>query len=367
MLAMVAGWWDSSRGDANRFHNMNRLIIIILIAVALFTGSCTQNNNGPTLSELKKGFQNPPDSARPGVYWFIMDGNISKQGITADLESMKAAGLGSVLLMEVNVGIPRGKVDFMSEEWMNLFTHIVRESERLGIAITLGVGPGWTGSGGPWVSGAQSMKHLVCSSIQVSGAESKPIVLPKPSPVNPYFGEGSFTPELKQKWLDYYEDVAVLAFPTPSGNLKIKDITEKALFYREPYSSKPGVKPYLLSLANYTEPSPGTAISKKEIIDVTSFLKPDGELKWKVPEGNWTIMRMGSRNNGAVTRPAPIPGVGFEADKFDTTALNAHLANFTGKLLQKTGIPAKNLQGGLKMLHMDSWEMGAQYWTAKFR
>jgi hypothetical protein len=367
MLAMVAGWWDSSRGDANRFHNMNRLIIIILIAVALFTSSCTQNNNGPTLSELKKGFQNPPDSARPGVYWFIMDGNISKQGITADLESMKAAGLGSVLLMEVNVGIPRGKVDFMSEEWMNLFTHIVRESERLGIAITLGVGPGWTGSGGPWVSGAQSMKHLVCSSIQVSGSERKPIVLLKPAPMNPYFGEGSFTPELKQKWLDYYEDVAVLAFPTPSGNFKIIDITEKALFYREPYSSKPGVKPYLLSLANYTEPSPGTAISKKEIIDVTSFLKPDGELEWKVPEGNWTIMRMGSRNNGAVTRPAPIPGVGFEADKFDTTALNAHLANFTGKLLQKTGIPDKNLQGGLKMLHMDSWEMGAQNWTAKFR
>ena len=78
-------------------------------------------------------------------------------------------------------------------------------------------------------------------------------------------------------------------------------------------------------------------------------------------------MRMGSRNNGAVTRPAPSPGLGFEADKFDTTAINAHMANFTGKLFKRIGIPDKNKQGGLKMLHMDSWEMGAQNWTPKFR
>jgi len=342
---------------------MNRIVFVITISATLLACSCSQHKGDSSLSELKKGFLNPPDSTRPGVYWFIMDGNISKQGITADLESMKAAGLGSVLLMEVNVGIPRGKVDFMSEEWMNLFTHVVRESERLGIAITLGVGPGWTGSGGPWVTGAQSMKHLVFSSVQVSGNETKPMFLSKPAPMNPYFGDGAFTPELKQKWLDYYEDVCVLAFPAPAGDFKIGDITEKALYYREPYTSVPGVKPFLPSLANYSEPTSGTAISPDKIIDVTTFMKPDGTLAWKAPKGNWTIMRFGSRNNGGVTRPAPLPGVGFEADKFDTSAINAHMASFTGKLLEKTGMPDKNKQGGLKMLHMDSWEMGAQNWT----
>ncbi|MDR2641836.1 MAG: hypothetical protein LBC74_03475, partial [Planctomycetaceae bacterium] len=60
-------------------------------------------------------FQAPPDSARPWVYWFIMDGNLSKEGITADLESMKQQGIGGVIIMEVNVGVPRGKVGFMSE------------------------------------------------------------------------------------------------------------------------------------------------------------------------------------------------------------------------------------------------------------
>ena len=346
---------------------MKRIIFFITIAATMVVFSCSQRMSETSLSELKQGFLNPPDSARPGVYWYFMDGNISKEAITADLESMKKVGIGTVLFLEVNVGIPRGKVDFMSEEWMNLFTHIVRESERLGIAITLGVGPGWTGSGGPWVPGAQSMKHLVYSSVQISGNQNKPIILPKPEPMKPYFGEGAFTPELKQKWLDYYEDICVLAFPAPEGDFKISDITEKALYYREPYTSKPGVKPFLPSLANYTEPNKGTAISPDKIIDVTQYLKPDGTLDWKVPGGTWTIMRFGSRNNGAVTRPAPLSGVGFEADKMDTTAINAHMASFTGKLLEKTGMPDKDKQGGLKMLHMDSWEMGAQNWTVKFR
>ncbi|MDR1923630.1 MAG: hypothetical protein LBQ66_04575, partial [Planctomycetaceae bacterium] len=77
-------------------------------------------------------FQTPPDSARPAVYWFIMDGNLTKEGITADFEAMKQQGIGGLILMEVNVGVPRGKVEFMSETWQEHFVHIVRETERLG-------------------------------------------------------------------------------------------------------------------------------------------------------------------------------------------------------------------------------------------
>jgi hypothetical protein len=347
---------------------MKRLIPVFL-ALVCTTLVCFNYPSGeePEIAKLKEGFLNPPDAARPGVYWYFMDGNLSKEAITEDLESMKAVGIGNVLFLEVNLGLPRGKVDFLSDEWQNLFAHAVREAERLGITITLGVGPGWTGSGGPWVSGAESMKHLVSSSIQVSGDENKAIVLPKPDPKKPYFGEGSFTPELRKLWLDYYEDVAVLAFPTPAGDFKIADVDEKALYYRAPYTSAKNVKQFLPSLANYQEPQKNAVVSKDQIIDVTRFMKPDGTLEWKVPSGSWTIMRLGSRNNGAVTRPAPKPGLGFEADKFDTAAINSHLENFTGKLFRKIGVPDKNLPGGLKMLHMDSWEMGAQNWSHQFR
>src|SRR5512137_405094 len=134
--------------------------------LATFIASCSNPKHS---NYLKQGFMNPPDSARPGVYWYFMDGNIDREAMTADLESMKEAGIGYVLFLEVNVGVPRGKVDFLSEEWQVLYKHAVKEAERLGIRIVLGSGPGWTGSGGPWVTPAQSMTHLVASETTVTG------------------------------------------------------------------------------------------------------------------------------------------------------------------------------------------------------
>lgn len=337
---------------------------IYLLLFLLFC-SCTPPAN--TFSELEKGFVTPPDSARPGVYWYFMDGNLSGEAMTKDLESMKKAGIGHVVYLEVNVGVPRGSVDFLGPEWKELFKHAVEECERLGIAITLGVGPGWTGSGGPWVEAQASMQHLVASSSEVEGAGKRTIRLNRPSPKRPFFGEGGFTPQVRKQWEDYYEDVAVLAFPTPPEQGTISDSEEKALYYRAPYSSQPGVKQYLPTASGYGSPSASEAIQQDKIIDLTNLLKDDGSIEWDVPEGKWTVMRFGSRNNGAVTRPAPLPGVGLEADKFDTTALNAHLDKFTGELFRTIGTRDQNLPGGLKMLHMDSWEMGAQNWTQQFR
>ena len=70
---------------------------------------------------------NPPDSARPGVYWYFMDGNLSKEAMTKDLEAMRTAGIGYLVYLEVNVDVPRGPVDFLSDEWQDLFGHAVAE------------------------------------------------------------------------------------------------------------------------------------------------------------------------------------------------------------------------------------------------
>lgn len=207
------------------------LLFNALLAIASLSAN-SQNITNPTVAGLKAGFINPPASAKPGVYWYFMDGNMNKESITKDLEAMKKSGIGNVIFLEVNVGIPRGKVDFLSAEWQNLFKYAVKEAERLGIAITLGIGPGWTGSGGPWVKPEQSMQDLVSSSVNVKGGQTEKIILPIPPPKPPYFGEGAFTPELKKQWNSFYEDVAVLAFPTPANTDKVADIDEKALYYR---------------------------------------------------------------------------------------------------------------------------------------
>ena len=354
------------------FQNNKSGIVFISILVILWSG-CNKKITGSDKADisgikaLRSGFVQPPDAARPGVYWYFMDGNLSEEGMTKDLESMAKVGIGNLIFLEVNVGVPRGKVDFLSERWLELFAHAEKECRRLKIDMTLGIGPGWSGSGGPWVAPEQSMQHLVSACIEVSANENKKIVLPVPHPKKPFFGEGVFTPELKKQWLEFYEDVAVLAFPQPADTVRIKDIDEKALYYRAPYSSVAGVKPYLSSFVDTANEATAATVSKSKIIDLTNQLQADGTLNWKPPFGRWIIMRFGTRNNGAVTRPAPFPGLGFEADKFDTVALNKHFEAYTGRIFKKIGKPAKKSEGGLKFLHMDSWEMGAQNWTKNFR
>ena len=346
---------------------MNKIFFVlkgsIVISFLYLILSCGNNNNG---DYLKNGFINPPDSARPGVYWYFMDGNIEREAITADLESMKEEGIGYVVFLEVNVGVPRGKVDFLSEEWQELYRHAVKEAERLGIRIVLGSGPGWAGSGGPWVTPAQSMLHLVAADTVVNGPASFDGILQVPEPKKPFFGENSLTPELKRLRDDWFEDVFVLAFPTPVNPEKIPLIDEKALYYRAPYTSQAGVLPYL-TVSETRSTGKGSAIDSKRIIDISDRLGSGGRLKWDVPPGKWTIMRFCTRNNGAVTRPAPMPGLGFECDKFDTTAFNSHYEAYVGKLISKSQPEKAESGGGWTMIHIDSWEMGAQNWSPHFR
>ncbi|OGD18391.1 MAG: hypothetical protein A2W03_06685 [Candidatus Aminicenantes bacterium RBG_16_63_16] len=350
--------------------------VVAALTLVLGRSGCAPPGNTPlprtsaAAGALARGFAAPPDSARPWVYWMWMDGNLSREGITADLEAMKRAGIGGVIAMEVNVGVPRGTVEFMGPEWRKLFQHAVSEAERLGLEITLNAGPGWTGSGGPWVKPELSMQHLVASAVPISGPGRFDGVLPRPARRPGFFGDGLLPPDLEKIKNDYYRDVCVLAFPTPPAAGAIPDIEEKALYVRAPYSSQPGVRPFLPSPGDYPPAAAGSAVDPTRVVDLTSRLAPDGRLAWDVPKGDWTILRFGCTSTGATTRPAPVPGLGMECDKLDKAALDAHFDSFIGELLRELGprpaVSAAAPAGGWTMLHIDSWEMGAQNWTAAF-
>ncbi len=311
--------------------------------------------------ELDRAFVTPPPAARPWVYWLIMDGNLTREGITADLEAMARAGIGGAIFMEVNVGVPRGPVEFMSPTWCGLIAHAIREAERLGLELALPSGPGWCGTGRPWVRPEQSMQHLVASEIQVEGPTRFEGDLPRPQPRPPYFGERTLTPELRKAWKEFCRDVTVLAFPSPRGNYRISDVHEKALYVRPPYSSVAGVKPLLL-------PDPKVlpaeeCIPRHRVVE----LKLDGDrLVWDVPPGRWTIQRWARTLTGQTTRSAPTPGLGFETDKFDSKAIEEHFEAFIGQLVKLVG-PRRHADRGWTMVHFDSWEMGAQNWSERFR
>lgn len=152
---------------------------------------------------LVAGFKNPLPSARPWVFWFWMGGNITKEGMTADLEAMARVGIGGVLIMNVQQGLtaPRPAV-FMSPEWRALFAHGVAEAHRLGLQVCIHDCDGWSGSGGPWVTPDKAMQQLVWTETH-------------------FHGPGQFAAELPlpPRVLDYYRDLAVLAFPATAGDL----------------------------------------------------------------------------------------------------------------------------------------------------
>ena len=331
-----------------------RIIAIILVSLSSVADAAT----------LEDDFRSPPQPAKPWVYWINMDGHFTKEGITADLESMKKVGIGGMIHMDVDVGVPRGKVPFMSETWKENFRHAVLECERLGLEFTTITGPGWTGTGGPWVKAAQSMQHLLPVSVDTKGPATFNEILPIPQPRVSGYHEAQ-TPEMRESLAAFHEDVAVYAFPRCDP--VVENIDEKALFVRNPYTSMAGVRTHFPSPANFPEPDKSQVIDPGKIIDLTSRLQPDGRLQWEVPPGDWTILRMARRSTGANTRPAPAAGLGFESNKFDQRALEAHFEAYFDPLLKSIGPRPLDRMTGFTGLDADSWEMGAQNWTPGFR
>ncbi len=155
--------------------------------------------------DLEQDFVRPPVSAYPQCLWFWMNGQVSKEGITMDMEAMKAVGIGGVFHFDVGTDIPAGPVHYLSAEWLELKKHAIREAERLGLGFVLHNCPGWSASGGPWITPELSMQQVTWSEVYVSGGKEIDIFLPKP------FHK-----------LDYYRDITVLAFPSLRGEAPLQ-------------------------------------------------------------------------------------------------------------------------------------------------
>ena len=338
-------------------------ILAAAFALAAFNGSAGTPRPTELALPLEQAFENPPDSARPWVYWYFMDGNTTREGMKADLDAMKKAGIGGVLILEIGAGRPpRGPVEFLSPKWLELFGYAIAEADHLGIEVAVGTGPGWCGAGGKSVKPDDAMQHTVASETTVTGPVDYSSVLPIPAPRAPFFGVRTLTSELRKEWESYYRDVAVLAFPEPEGAERLPDADEKAIYQRAPFSSRSGVKPYLTPSQKAVPPE--KCVDPAKVVDLTAKMDAAGRLTWRVPEGRWTILRVGRRLTGQTTRPAPKPGLGFETSKFDRGAIERHLHDYADKILAAAG--PRRPGRGLTTLHFDSWEMSAQNGSAEF-
>src|SRR5690349_17190721 len=79
---------------------------------------------------LETRFENPPEAAKPLTWWHWVDGNVTKRGVTGDLEAMKRAGLGGCYLFSIGGFFPEGPAKFRQPEWYDLLDHTVKEADR---------------------------------------------------------------------------------------------------------------------------------------------------------------------------------------------------------------------------------------------
>jgi len=128
-----------------------RFFLIFLIALVV---SCTHD---PSVADLEKGFINPPDSARPSVWWHWLNENISKDGITRDLEAMAAQGLGGATIFNLGGQAVQGPATYGSDQWQECVNHAFAEAKRLGLELSFQNCGGWATSGGPWVTPASEI------------------------------------------------------------------------------------------------------------------------------------------------------------------------------------------------------------------
>jgi hypothetical protein len=288
---------------------------------------------------LESGFSHPPPSARPWVYWFPLDGNISSNGITLDLEAMARVGIGGVLYMETDQGAPRGPAAFGGQLWRDLFKHICAEAHRLGLEVNMNNDAGWCGSGGPWITPELSMQRIVWTERTVRGPRRFDELLPQP-----------------QTLRDYYRDIAVFAFPTPASNYVIPKLAGKSASV-----------PEAIPLQTAYPALPAEAIVPRErIVDLTSQCDASGHLVWDAPAGHWTLLRLGHTTTGKDNHPAPIAGRGLECDKLSKEAAEAAFAGLMKKVIEDS-LPLVGERKTLVSTHIDSWEVGSQNWTPKFR
>jgi hypothetical protein len=134
------------------------LLLSGMLAGAAGSPAQSPTQESQTADPLVVGFENPPLEARPLAWWHWMVGYITKEGITADLESMKRIGLGGAQMFDIRLAMNgpdgqrlEGPVKFMSPEWRDLVKHAVAECDRLGLEISVLNAQGWGQAGGEHV------------------------------------------------------------------------------------------------------------------------------------------------------------------------------------------------------------------------
>ena len=334
--------YSATRNANQRGHNAPRPAERNMITVLRFLALASVLAGGAAFGEdeLEHIFAHPPQEAKPRVMWMWMGSNLTKQGITSDLEALHDAGFGGTLMFSLadttspwarEIGkSPTPEIVAWTNPWWEMVRHAVVESKRLGLDFGMFNGAGYESSGGPWITPELSMQELCWSETPVKGSAKLSTVLPRakvdPRAVMPY---PVFNPD--------------------TGKLEKPDIPARKTFFRD--------------VAVLALPATGI-VAKEKVLDLTDKMTSDGTLAWDVPAGQWIVYRFGYTTMGALIQPAQWKAIGLECDKMSPEAVTFHISRVIGEIKRHLGSLVGN---GFSFVHLDSYEAGTPTWTPKMR
>ena len=335
--------------DSIMFGSKRRDVVKAAFSAAVAVLIAVPSSAALSAGLSREAFRNPPHEAKPHTWWHWMNGNVTKEGITADLEAMARVGIGGAQIFDAGLALPKGPVAFASDAWFDCLVHADREAKRLGIELCIANCSGWSSSAGPWITPELSMKYVVDTTVRVKGGERFDGRLPLPKK-------------------GFYEDIAVLAFPEPSAaKAALRDLPDfdmQVFRGRGNFRMGAGEGGPQMPLPITDELAPPEAcVASREIIDLTSQMRSDGSLAWEAPKSHaaWIVLRVGYMANGRTNRSASKAGLGLECDKLDPHALDVHFDAYVGRLLKR--LPKDR---ALKGVLLDSYEVFGQNWTRGF-
>lgn len=338
----------------------------LALRAAAILFACCLALPGQAAADLESAFKSPPAEARPWVFWFWINGNVSREGITKDLEAMKRVGIGGVIWMEVSGPrwAPRGPIEADSKEWHETMQWAISEADRLGLAFTLSVDFGY-GSGGPHITPELSMQKLLWSETQVRGGGPVTVILPQPvvdtKPaliwLHPDERMRADVSAALQR-ADSFRDASVFAYPAAQAKASRLFRSNKG----EPLEAYDG-RGWTTDLPPLAEQGSPVPVEPGNIIDLTAMMGAGGELRWDAPPGEWIVVRLGHATNLKMTRPVPSRVLGLEADRLHPRGIDAHFDHRLKPILEAAGDKAGRT---LQYIHIDSWEAHGQNWTTGF-
>jgi hypothetical protein len=236
---------------------------------------------------------------KPWTRWWWPGSIVTPSDLTAAMEKYRNAGLGG---MEIAViygvkGHEDKFINYLSPKWMDMFTHTLKESERLDLGIELANASGWP-FGGPWVEPADACKNINYKTWSLKTGES-----------------------LNEK-IEFIQQ----AFVRPVGQRP--DITK----LKDPVSKNDSLQLYALDQIRFEKPLPLKALmaysDSGQMADLSGKVTREGKLDWIAPPGNWTLYALFEGWHGKMAERAGPGGEGDVIDHFSGRAIDNYLKHF---------------------------------------